>query len=149
MNHLAGIQKEIIGTRDLDMVYQGKVAEHIVGQELLAAQYSVFGELHFWTREKKDSVAEIDFVYVFDGKIIPIEVKSGATGRLRSLHLFMDASPQHLAVRAYGGQLSIDELKTPSGKVFYLLNLPYYLSGQIEQYLTWFALQYHKKNNQG
>lgn len=142
MNHLAGIQKEIIGTQDLDTVYQGKVAEHIVGQELLATKYNVLSELHFWTREKKEAVAEVDYIYVFEGQLIPIEVKSGATGRLRSLHFFMENSPQQLAVRIYGGKLSTDSLKTPNGKVFYLLNLPYYLTGQIEQYLTWFSGQY-------
>ncbi len=142
MNHLAGIQKEIIGTPALNLVYQGKVAEHIVGQELLAAKFNVLNELHFWTREKKEAISEVDYMYVFEGQLIPIEVKSGATGRLRSLHIFMESSPQQLAVRIYGGKLSIDTLKTPNGKIFYLLNLPYYLTGQIEAYLTWFAKQY-------
>jgi uncharacterized protein len=142
MNHLAGIQKEIIGSTHLDTVYQGKVAEHIVGQELLAVQYNVLSELHFWTRERKDATSEIDYIYVFDGKIIPIEVKAGPTGRLRSLHVFMENTPEHLAVRIYGGKLSIDSLTTPNGKEFYLLNLPYYLTGQIEKYLTWFRGQY-------
>ncbi len=142
MNHLAGLQKEIIGSQQLDSVYQGKIAEHIVGQELLANQYNVLSELHFWTREKKEAVAEVDYIYVFDGKMIPIEVKSGATGRLRSLHSYMDNAPHPLAVRIYSGKLSIDTLKTASGKVFYLLNLPYYLTGQIEQYLGWFGGQY-------
>ena len=142
MNHLAGIQKDIIGTNDLDLVYKGKVAEHIVGQELLATKYNVLSELHFWTREKKDATAEMDYIYVFDGHIFPIEVKSGSTGRLRSLHLFMDSSPRHLAVRIYGGKLSIDALNTPNGKAFFLLNLPYYLTGQIDRYLQWFSNQY-------
>jgi uncharacterized protein len=141
MNHLAGIQKEIMGTNNLDIVYQGKVAEHIVGQELLATRYNVLSELHSWTREKKDATAELDFIYVFDGQIIPIEVKSGTTGRLRSLHSFMDNSPNILAVRIYGGLLGIDTLSTPNKKVFYLLNLPYYLTGQIEKYLEWFSNQ--------
>jgi uncharacterized protein len=137
MNHLAGIQKEIIGTNELDKVYQGKVAEHIVGQELLANQFGVLSELHFWTREKKDATAELDFIYVFDGQIIPIEVKSGVTGRLRSLHHFMDGATTNLAVRIYGGKLSIDDLLTQNGKDFRLLNLPYYLTGKMESYLEW------------
>ncbi|WP_353480402.1 AAA family ATPase [Haliscomenobacter sp.] len=139
MNHLAGIQKEIIATPDLDLVYKGKVAEHIVGQELLATQYNVLSELHFWTREKKDATAEVDYVYIYDGHIIPIEVKSGATGRLRSLHAFMEHSPQPMAVRVYGGKLSTNTLETPNGKVYQLLNLPYYLTGQLEKYLAWFG----------
>ncbi len=142
MNHLAGIQKEILSIQGLELAYQGKVAEHIVGQELLASQYNVLSELHFWTREKKESVAEVDYIFVFEGQLIPIEVKSGITGRLRSLHLFMENSPQNLSVRIYSGKLSVDCLKTSNGKVFYLLNLPYYLTGQIEKYLRWLAAQY-------
>ncbi len=137
MNHLAGIQKEIISSPTLDQVYKGKVVEHVVGQELRAAQFSILSELHFWTREKKDATAEIDYIYVFDGKIIPVEVKSGTTGRLRSLHAFMEQAPHQLAVRVYSGRLEINKLTTPNAKDFYLLNLPYYLSGQLVKYLNW------------
>jgi uncharacterized protein len=137
MNHFAGIQKEIIGTNNLEVVYRGKVIEHIVGQELLASKYNVLSELNFWTREQKDATAEIDFIYVFDGQIVPIEVKSGATGRLRSLHLYMDSAPHNLAIRIYSGALNIETITTPTGKNFKLLNLPYYLTGQIEKYLNW------------
>jgi uncharacterized protein len=136
LNHLAGIQKEIVSNPDLEDVFQGKLVEHIVGQELLATDYSVMRELHFWTREKKDSVAEVDFIRVFDGKIIPVEVKSGATGRLRSLHQFIDQADHPFAVRFYGGKLSTDELTTISGKPFSLFNLPYYLAGRIDAYLA-------------
>ncbi len=141
MNFVAGIQKEIVGSANLEKVYQGRLIEHIVGQELLATKYNVMSELHFWTREKIDANAEIDYIHVFDGQLIPIEIKSGATGRLRSLHSFIDASPQDLAVRIYGGKLGIDKLTSPNGKIFYLLNLPYYLTGQIDQYLTWFRAE--------
>lgn len=141
MNYLAGIQKDIIGTNDLDLLYKGKVAEQIVGQELLGSKFNVLSELNFWTREKKEATAEVDFVCVFDGLIIPVEVKSGSTGRLRSLHLFMDSAPHQWAVRLYAGQLSIDRLKTPNGKEYSLLNLPYYLTGQIELYINWLIQQ--------
>jgi len=43
-----------------------------------------------------------------------------------------------LAVRIYSGKLAVDTLTTPNGKAFYLLNLPFYLTGQIERYLEWF-----------
>ena len=41
---------------------------------------------------------------VVEGKIIPVEVESGDTGRLRSLHLFMDTAPHAMAVRLYAGR---------------------------------------------
>jgi len=137
MNYFAGLQKEVIGTDNLDNIYQGKIAEHIVGQELLAAKYNVLNNLSFWVRQKTDATAEIDFVIPHDGLIIPVEVKSGAGGRLRSLHAFMDATPHNLAVRLYNGKLSVDQLTTLTGKQYLLLNLPYYLSTHIEKYLDW------------
>jgi uncharacterized protein len=135
LNYLAGIQKEVLGAPTLEHAFQGKLAEHIVGQELLAKRYGMMSELHFWTRERKDAEAEIDFIHVEDAYLIPVEVKSGATGRLRSLHQFMETAPHHTAVRFYGGPISRDSLTTPSGKAFQLLSLPYYLAGRISAYL--------------
>jgi len=94
-------------------------------------------QLQFWTRERNDSIAQVAFLVPFNGLLIPVEVKSVTTGRLRSLHLFMDAAPHRYAVRLYGGIFGVDEIKSISGKPFTLLNLPYYLVGKIEDYLKW------------
>lgn len=136
MNYFAGIQREILSTNDLSKVYQGTMIEHLVGQELLAFQHQAMSALHFWTREKKTSIAEVDYVFPFEDKLIPIEVKSGSEGSLRSLHLFMDDAPHHLAVRFYAGGYSVTKATTPAGKNLKLLNLPYYAVSQIEKYLA-------------
>lgn len=141
MNYFAGIQKEILNTDDLSKVYQGSMIEHLVGQELLAFQHQSMSALHFWVREKKTSVAEVDYLFPFEGKLIPVEVKSGSEGRLRSLHLFMDAAPHNIAVRFYAGEVSVAKVTTPGGKQFNLLNLPYYAVSQIEKYLAWVQTQ--------
>ncbi|MBL0744587.1 ATP-binding protein [Chryseolinea lacunae] len=137
MNYFAAIQKEILSTDDLNKVYQGNMIEHMIGQELLAFQHDALSALHFWVREKKTSVAEVDYLFPFEGRLIPIEVKSGTTGTLRSLHQFMDATPHDLAVRFYAGEVSVADVVTPNGKSFSLLNLPYYAVSQLEKYLTW------------
>ena len=144
LNYFTGIQKEIIGTEDLDEVYSGTMIEHIAGQELLARQYSALHGLNFWIREKNTAVAEVDYLYQYKGKLIPVEVKSGADGRLRSLHLFMDMAPHNIAIRFYAGELRISVLTTPGQKIFYLLNLPYFLVSQIEAYLPWFEEEIKK-----
>jgi len=54
---------------------------------------------------------------------------------LRSLHLFMEGAPHEMAVRLYAGPLKKETAQTPSGKVFTLLNIPYYLAGKLGQYL--------------
>jgi len=141
LNYFAGIQKEIFGTDDLNKVYQGTLIEHLTGQELLATQFQSLSSLNFWVREKHTSTAEIDYIWPFEGKLIPIEVKSGSEGKLKSLHLFMDMAPHAMAVRFYAGEISITKATTPGGKTYSLLNLPYYLVSQIDQYMKWFERQ--------
>ena len=141
LNYFVGLQHEILGTSDLNNVYQGMVTEHIVGQELLARQYSALRGLVFWVREKTTSTAEVDYLFSYKGKLIPIEVKSGATGTLRSLAIFMDVAPHNMAVRLYAGEILISTITTPESKTVNLLNLPYYLVSQIENYLEWFEEQ--------
>jgi predicted AAA+ superfamily ATPase len=137
MNFYTGLQPQLILVKDLNNVYQGKVIEHIVGQEILAAENALHYKPQWWTREKKDSMAEVDFLVSVQGIIIPVEVKSGATGTLRSLLLLMDLLPHPFAVRLYAGALKIDSIKTPLGKTFHLLNLPYFLAGKIKEYVEW------------
>jgi len=137
LNYFNGLLVDLIATDDLNKVYQGIIAEHMVGQELLARQFGSLGRLSFWVREKKESQAEVDFIHPYLGKIIPIEVKSGATGKLKSLHLYMDVAPHNTAIRFYPGKVTINQVKTPAGKEYNLLNLPYYLVSQIDKYLEW------------
>lgn len=137
LNFFVGLQQEIIGTTDLNNIYHGTVIEHIVGQELLARQYSALHGLYFWARDKATSNAEVDYLVRYNEKLIPVEVKAGAEGTLRSLHLYMDMTPHDMAVRLYAGEISISKLQTASGKKFRLLNMPYYLVSQIDKYLEW------------
>jgi hypothetical protein len=140
MNHFTGVIRELATSVDLQAVYKGKMIEHLVGQELLASRFNVLNQLSFWVREKKESIAEVDYLVNVDGNLIPIEVKSGATGTLKSLHLFMEQAPHRWAVRLYGGIIKMDEINASHGKKFTLLNLPYYLAGQIESYCRWMIL---------
>ncbi|MGB3078435.1 MAG: AAA family ATPase [Saprospiraceae bacterium] len=138
LNYFVGLQKDILGTSDLSSIYRGTLIEHLTGQEMLAFQYDALSSLSFWVREKKNSSAEVDYIYPFYGKLIPVETKSGAEGRLRSLHLYMDLAPHNMAIRFYAGQMQLTEATTPSGKKYKLLNLPYYLVSQLDKYLVWF-----------
>ena len=71
-------------------MYRGQLAEQFVAQELLAWHSS---RLYFWSREARSSTAEVDYLTVIEGKIYPIEVKSGKGGSLRSLHLMLQKYP--------------------------------------------------------
>ncbi len=68
-------------------IYRGAMAEQFVGQEMLVSKQDV---LFYWSRRNKSSSAEVDFLVVLDGKIYPVEVKSGPAGRLKSIHIFLE-----------------------------------------------------------
>ncbi len=87
MQNLCGIRTgEELFKSDLLAIYNGALAEQFVGQELLAHSHN---PLYYWAREAKSSTAEVDYLFEKNGKILPIEVKSGSGGRLKSLHLLL------------------------------------------------------------
>jgi uncharacterized protein len=93
MQYACGLTQELASSGDLLDVYRGAVAEAFVGQELLACQDKFKKpELHYWAREEKNSSAEVDYIVQSGSEIIPVEVKSGTTGTLKSLHIFLSGS---------------------------------------------------------
>ncbi len=127
VNYAAKIRKEYIVSGDLMDTWKGKAAEQIAAQELKTLSFEVGVKRNFWVRAKRGSSAEVDLAYQFDGKIIPIEVKSGHNAHLKSLHQFMDETSHDIAVRIWTGKYGIDEVKTQSHKTFRLINLPFYM----------------------
>lgn len=54
INYRAGILDKYLGLRDISALYQGRIIEHIVGQELLCALANEDIPLRFWAREKNN-----------------------------------------------------------------------------------------------
>lgn len=135
LNFFAGVQKDVFTSRDLNDVYQGRIIEHITGQELTSNNDEMFRNLLFWVRDKQGTTSELDYLFIKDGVAFAVEVKSGKSGKLRSLHQYAEMARPELAVRLYAGHFQIDHLKTLSGHSFRLMNLPYYLSGKLKEYL--------------
>ncbi len=138
INNRLGIQPELLTIGDLHQSTRGKLIEQVVNQELKALSKRTVKKTGFWIREESDRSAEVDIVYQYRQYLVPIEIKSGATGRLRSLHEYMDRCDHDYAVRLYAGELKIDKLKSRQGKVYHLLNLPYFLGFKLDDYLEWF-----------
>lgn len=110
---------------DLVLVNQGKVSEQFVGQEMLASfPFYQKPELYYWQRDNKSSAAEVDYVMSLENRVIPVEVKSGKTGRLKSLGLFCKEKNKTLALR-----FNSDRPSVVRGD-YTLVSLPLYLTGQ-------------------
>ena len=81
----------ILHEEDLLNTYNGALAEQFVAQELSATLGG--NEPHWWKRDAKNAQAEVDFMVALNGRVLPIEVKSGPSGRLRSVHQLLSEFP--------------------------------------------------------
>ncbi len=86
--------------QDITLINSGKIAEQFIAQHLLYARnYYETPTLYYWVREQKSSSAEIDFIIPHNGIVVPIEVKAGSSGSLKSLHYFLREKSLQLGVR--------------------------------------------------
>jgi hypothetical protein len=123
-----------------ELVNEGPVAEHLVGQ-LLADLSPRFVEpaLWYWSRHRQGAEAEVDYLLQHGTDVVPIEVKAGSTGTLRSLHRFVVEKQTRLAVRVSNAppQLATVTAKVPDHAPhdFHLLSIPFYLVPELPRLL--------------
>ncbi len=140
VNHDLKIQSELLALNDISDAYKGAIIPHMIIQEVLSLNTISKHKPHFWVRQKAQASSEVDLVYQYKNKVIPIEIKSGSTGTLRSLHEFIERTNHHYAIRMYAGKFSIEEHKTPrQGKTYKLMNMPYYLGTKLPDYIAYFV----------
>ncbi len=110
------LSQTILGTgpqnwsADLNTIFvnKGKIAEAFIGQEILAESDPFKkADLFYWVREKGQAKAEVDYLLEIENVVIPIEVKSGAGGKLKSLHQFLKEKKDS----PYGFQFSLDNFQ--------------------------------------
>jgi predicted AAA+ superfamily ATPase len=125
MHRLSGmsIQKELAQT-DLLSSYRGQLAEQFVAQELYLAQNS---ELYYWARQARNSAAEVDYLVQVRDRIVPVEVKSGRGGSLKSLHSMLGTYPNcERGIVLYSGEFA----DLPGQKLSFW---PLYYAGHLTQ----------------
>jgi hypothetical protein len=115
---------EALSHKNLLAIYRGQLAEQFVGQEFATATND---QLYYWSRDAKNSNAEIDYLMIFDGMIYPVEVKDGPSGKLRSLHLYRDTCKPSWSVVFHTGQTGILE----NEKIVFL---PLYFAGSFARF---------------
>ncbi len=123
---------------DLALVNAGSVTEQLVGQHLLMSGASYEEPLlHCWMRDKPNSSAEVDYLIALGSHVIPVEVKSGTTGRLKSLHLFLSEKNLGFGLRFNSDIPSLLDAHTSlaggKDRPFRLLSLPFYMLGQVRR----------------
>ena len=125
MQNACGLQAELTLTNDFIQINSGAVTEQFIGQELRAHSDSYLKRgLFFWARDKKNSSAEVDYVMAVDSLILPVEVKAGKTGTLKSLKLFIEEKKSLFGVRFSQEKLSLHDK---------VLTLPLYMAEQMRR----------------
>ena len=146
MNRACGLDWLAISSLDdRSLVNEGAIAEQFIGQHLLFRDEGREApRLFYWLRERKVGNAEVDYVVSRGEHIVPIEVKAGKSGTLRSLHQFVSHKQVELALRFDLNPISMQRvqhrLDTSIPIAFDLLSVPLYMVGQlnrlIDQYRT-------------
>jgi predicted AAA+ superfamily ATPase len=122
MQNLCGLNIEIFmsSNEDFIKINNGAIAEQFVAQELIAYQdCNNQPNLYYWVREAKSSNAEIDFIIPCCSKALPIEVKSGKTGTLRSMHQFLKNADTSFGIKI--SQLPFDDTPPITSIPFYAI----------------------------
>jgi hypothetical protein len=126
---------------DLALANAGAVAEQVAGQ-LLRLTFAANEDpaLFYWHREQTAAQAEVDYLIQHGPSVVPVEVKAGAGGALRSLHLLMAARGWDRAVRLHGGLASVTRVEATSRlgdrAAYDLLSLPLYMTEHVPRLLA-------------
>jgi len=134
VNHICGNDWIYINSfMENELVNEGALAEQFIGQHLIAVKNQA-PQLCYWVREGKSANAEVDYVISQGNLILPVEVKSGKSGSLKSLHQFVLQKKADIAVRFdmnMPGLQSVEHMATSSQgnktAEFRLLSLPLYM----------------------
>jgi len=141
-NYISGLDWfSISNLSDRTLINEGPLAEQFIGQHLNLSGFMHDPlQLNYWIREAKTGNAEIDFVVSRGRMIIPIEVKAGKNGTLKSVHQFVAQKTTGLAVRFDMNEPSLHEVSSgirwnnKDKEIHYrLLSLPLYAVEELER----------------
>ncbi|MEN8265170.1 MAG: AAA family ATPase [Nitrospirota bacterium] len=93
MQNMCGLSSDMIisAADNFIKINEGAVAEQFTAQELLAYRdHFQAPSLFYWAREARNSSAEIDYIIPCCSSALPVEVKAGKTGTLRSMHIYLE-----------------------------------------------------------
>lgn len=74
-----------------DLINKGQITEIVAGWEIVKYLSSRTNhDLYYWENISRGATAEIDYLISRNLKIVPLEIKSGVSGKMKSLRLFMN-----------------------------------------------------------
>lgn len=136
--------------QSVKFINEGRIAEQFIAQHLsYAGGWARQPELYYWLNEGRSGNSQLDFIFSASGKIVPIEVKSGAAGSMKSIFYFCAIKGLNQAVRFDLNQPRVFKAKhlisTPDGSSrdikIDILSLPLYMVGELPRLLSEFLIR--------
>ncbi len=125
------IKQLILAGTEADLVNKGSLAELSVGWEMVkSANLRHRYDLYYWENLSQGTTSEVDYVIPSNLKILPIEVKSGTSGKMKSLRLFMQKEKIDRAIRTSLENFSTIEYQQ-DGTTRQIEILPIYAIGRL------------------
>jgi len=118
----------------LSGVYKGKIMEQVVGQSMLAGGTTRPLDLYYWSRDKVEGNAEVDFCFQHQSRMVGMEIKSGNVAKMKSLFSLGNIDPTAALVRVSWDDLGKESWKF-AGKEYQILSLPFYLVDRYQDFL--------------
>jgi hypothetical protein len=136
-------QIDLTGLENLITANEGMLAEQFIAQELVCIQPEYISpEIFYWSREEKNSNAEIDFIFQHRNRIYPVEVKAGKTGSLKSMQVYLHEKKLTQGIRFNMDVPSTGEFNTKMNQLekngelsWKLLSLPLYMVSELKRLL--------------
>lgn len=97
---------DILLASDVDFVNKGAASEVFAGLEMMKyADCFQKADMYYWQHMSRNGNAEVDYLTVQRGKVIPLEVKANTQGSMQSMNFFMDKKSS-----AYGIRTSLENV---------------------------------------
>jgi len=129
VNNINDAYQEILSGK-----YQGSMMEQVVGQSLLASGIEKPMELYYWSKDRQQGSAEVDFCFQHQTRLVGLEVKSGNATKMKSLLSMADLDNTIISVRVSWNGLGEETLKY-NNKEYKVLSLPFYLIDRYQDFL--------------
>lgn len=86
----SSLSQQLVVATATELVNKGHITEMVAGLELLKYQSpTIRPTLYYWQSLERGSQAEIDYLLERAGGVLPLEIKAGTSGSMKSLHQFM------------------------------------------------------------
>lgn len=95
------ISTAVLSSTAADLVNKGSLTEMVAGCEIIKyLKPNIKQDLYYWENLTKNASSEVDYILSYNMQIVPLEIKAGIGGKMKSLRYFMEKKQIKYAIRS-------------------------------------------------